>query len=127
MQKHERNAMTQGNPGAAGTSNRSYVFRVSDVVDVPLRGTMLRLRLIEGAATMKELAPGRTIRLAGPGGAGRDVRILSYAATGGRSTQKRLDSLRELDVIIDDAVAGDRPIEIGWTVRAGDHSEAGKG
>jgi hypothetical protein len=88
---------------------------------------MLRLRLIDGAATMKELAPGRTIRVSGPGGAARDVRILSYAATAGRPTQKRLDSLRELDVIIDDAPGGDRPIEIGWTATAGDHSEARKG
>lgn len=120
--------MTPSDAGAAGASNRSCTFRVSDVVDVPLRGTMLRLRLVDGTATMKQVAPGRTMRVSGPRGASRDVRILSYAATAGRSTQKRLDNLRELDVIIgDENTGGGQPIEIGWTATAGDHSEARKG
>ena len=45
------------------SKNGSFRFRVSDAVQVPLRGMLLRLRLNEGAPSVKDLAVGRTLRL----------------------------------------------------------------
>lgn len=93
-----------------------FRFRVSDSVGVPLRGHMLRLRLLEGRPSIADLAAGRRLRVAAPNGAAREVTIRDHAITSGKSGQDRLDRVRELDVIIsgDDAAAGE-PIGIGWT------------
>ncbi|MBI4545669.1 MAG: hypothetical protein HY703_10770 [Gemmatimonadetes bacterium] len=93
-----------------------FRFRVSDVLDVPLRGTLLRLRLVEGGPRLADLRPGRALRLQGPGGEERVVRILAFSATGGRPSQKRLERTRELDVIISstDGLGAGRAVQIGW-------------
>lgn len=93
-----------------------YTFRVSDALEVPLRGHMLRLRLLDGEPSMKDLAVGKTLRLESPTGETRDIAILAHSVTSGMPTQKRLDSNRELDVIVDSgaALANGRPVEIGW-------------
>jgi hypothetical protein len=94
----------------------AYTFRVSDVVDVPLRGTMLRLRVVEGTPSMADLGTGATLRLRSPAGAERQVTVKAHAVPSGRASQARLDRVRELDVIIaDDEAAGVEPVEIGWT------------
>jgi hypothetical protein len=100
--------------GDAGAD--AFRFRVSDAFAVPLRGHMLRLRLVSGRAAIKNLKPGRRVRVEGPGGRSRDVTILDHAATGGRQTQDRLDRTRELDVVISaqDAGEGEDLIAIGW-------------
>lgn len=91
-------------------------FRISDTFVVPLRGQMLRLKLLDGKPSMKDLAPGKTIRLEGPRGQSRTVKIVDHAATGGRQTQDRLETTRELDVVIsaEDAGSGDERVAIGW-------------
>lgn len=101
-----------------GSREGSFRFRVSDAVEVPLRGWLLRLRLLEGAPALSELRPGHFLRLRAPDGEVRDVRIIDYSITGGRATQARLERTRELDVVISkaDARRGGRPIEIGWMV-----------
>lgn len=104
-------------PGSSrkkGIGGTPFTFRVSDVVDVPLRGTMLRLRLAAGSPSMVHLAVGSTLRLRSPAGAERTVRVTAHAVTGGRPTQERLERARELDVVIAEDEAGE-PIEIGWT------------
>ena len=88
-----------------------FLFRVSDVVDVPLRGVLLRLRLVNGAPSMKDLGIGAKLRLRTPAGQEHDVRVAGYAVTGGKPTQERLERARELDVLIDGMT---EPIEIGW-------------
>jgi hypothetical protein len=100
------------NNGAAG----AFRFRVSDSLEVPLRGHMLRLKLIEGSPSMKDLSRGHQLRVESPAGTSRSVRIIGHSATGGRATQKRLDTTRELDVVIpaEDAGAGRDRIGIGW-------------
>ena len=98
------------------SSGGTYSFRVSDVVDVPLRGTVLRLRLVEGSPTMNgDLAVGSQLHLRSPSGAERTVTITGHAASSGKASQKRLDRVRELDVVISDEEAvADGPVEIGW-------------
>jgi hypothetical protein len=102
-------------PGRAGESFR---FRISDAVEVPMRGYLLRLRLLEGSPRISELGPGRSLRLRAPDGAERVVRVLDFAVVGGRATQARLERTRELDVVIsqEDARAGGRTVGIGWLV-----------
>ena len=98
--------------------NGSYRFRVSDAVPVPLRGMMLRLRLLEGTPRLDDLEPGEEIRIVAPDGAARVVRVKAIATTEGRPTQERLDRERQLDLVIgpEDARQDGRPVAIGWYV-----------
>jgi hypothetical protein len=93
-----------------------FEFRVSDVVDVPLRGIMLRLRVVDGAPALSDLAVGKALELRAPDGTVRQVRIAAHPVTGGKPSQKRLDSTREFDVLLaGDGAADATPVEIGWT------------
>lgn len=93
----------------------TFTFRVSDVVQVPWRGTVLRLRVADGKPSMSDLGRGARLRVRSPNGAERVVTITDYAVSSGRATQERLDRVRELDVLIsDDAAATEGPIGIGW-------------
>lgn len=94
----------------------AFRFRVSDAFDVPLRGTMLRLRTVEGRPRIREVSPGRRLQLVRPDGRQRDITVRDLAATGGRQTQDRLDRIRELDIVIslEDAGTGDDRVDIGW-------------
>lgn len=98
------------------SGTNGYRFRVSDVANVPLRGMMLRLRLLDGEPSIKQLKKGGRLRLQGPDGEDRTVAILGNAATGGKPTQQRLDAIGEVDVIvsIEDALKDDTPVAIGW-------------
>jgi hypothetical protein len=97
------------------TKGAAFTFRVSDVVDVPLRGTVLRLRLIDGEPSMSDLGAGSTLLLRSPSGEERKVAITGHATSSGRATQDRLNRTRELDVVISDAEAAtDGWVEIGW-------------
>ena len=99
----------------AENSSRAKL-RVSDAVAVPLRGMLLRLRVLEGHPRLADFKPGSMLRLRAPDGREREVTILDHSATGGRLTQKRIDSYGEIDVVVPaaDAIEGDEPIEIGW-------------
>jgi hypothetical protein len=93
-----------------------FIFRVSDALAVPLRGYLLRLRLLEGEPDIRALAPGARLRLVAPDGEDRVVQIIDRSVTGGRATQRRLERTRELDVVISeaDATRGGRTVGIGW-------------
>lgn len=93
-----------------------FRFRVSDAVEVPLRGWLLRLRLVDGQASAGALAIGRKLRLTSPSGNERVVTITAHAVTGGRQTQARLDRTREMDVMIEreDAGSDATRVDIGW-------------
>ncbi len=105
----------------AKSPNGAYRFRVSDTVDVPLRGVMLRLKLLEGVPALEGLEPGETIRLVSPNGESRSAKVLALSVTGGRATQEQLERNRQLDVVISPEAAreGGRPVEIGWFVIGG--------
>jgi hypothetical protein len=114
----------QSKDGAGGP----FRFRVSDIVDVPLRGHLLRLRLVEGQPSIDDLAIGRRLRLASPAGTVRTVTITDHAVTAGRQTQQRIERTRELDVVIsdEDAGRGDTAIGLGW-IASGPVSGEGDG
>ena len=94
----------------------AFVFRVSDVVNVPLRGILLRLGVHEGSPSMGDLAVGKELIVRSLSGAERRVPIIAHALVGGNATQERLDTTREIDVIVRDTGDSD-PIGIGWTAR----------
>lgn len=92
-----------------------FRFRVSDAVVVPLRGLMLRLRLLDGAPSIKDLAVGRHVQVTSPSGDTRELKIVAHAVTGGRQTQERLDRYRELDVVVAELGESAEPrVDIGW-------------
>ena len=106
------------NRRAKRPNDEPFRFRVSDSLAVPLRGHMLRLRLLEGGPAVGDLGVGRRLTLKSPTGAARTITIRDHAVTGGRPTQERLDRTGEFDVIIsaEDAGRGEELVGIGWVV-----------
>ena len=113
------------------TSNSSGTarFNVSDALDVPLRGFLLRLRRVDGDVSVKDVVPGTQLRLTSPDGTQqRTVTVRGKSLTGGRNTQERLEKTGQLDVIVsnEDAYAGDHAIGIGWTAEGPVRGDDGK-
>ena len=102
--------------GGRKKSSGPFQFRVSDAVEVPHRGYLLRLKLISGDPAVADLRAGKRIRLRSPNGGERIVTIKDTATTIGPVSQTRLDRTREYDVVVDtpDAVVNGELIEIGW-------------
>jgi len=100
------------------SGTNGFKFRVSDAAYVPLRGMMLRLKLLEGEPEAKRFRKGRSLRLRGPNGEDRVVTIKGHATTGGRVTTRRIREVGELDLVIelDEAIRDEVPVEIGWEV-----------
>jgi hypothetical protein len=96
-----------------------YRFRVSDAYFVPLRGWMLRLKLLDGSFEPSMLKPGRSFRLVAPDGEERVTSVVGWAATAGTQSKQRVETYREFDIVIpqEDAVRDDRPVDLGWEVR----------
>jgi hypothetical protein len=103
--------------GRKRDSGGPFEFRVSDVVEIPLRGTMLRLRLLDGRPRLADLAVGERLQLQDVAGAQREIVIKAHPVTGGRPSQDRLERTREFDVLIEKDPTDAVPIEIGWTAR----------
>lgn len=101
----------------SGGASGPFTFRVSDSLEVPLRGHLLRLKLREGTPLMSQLGPGTRLRVTGPDGRERTVTVVAHGVTGGRASQARLDTTKELDLVISstDAGAYEDRIGIGWT------------
>jgi hypothetical protein len=102
--------------GKQKKSSGPFQFRVSDAVQVPRRGYLLRLKLQDGEPVLEDLSPGRKLRVRGPHGGDRVIVIKDYSATEGFPSQAKLDARRELDVIIDqtDGLVDGEEIQIGW-------------
>ncbi len=103
-------------------------FNVSDALDVPLRGFLLRLRRTGGDVAVKDLGPGTRLLLRAPDGAERTVTVVAKSLTGGRNTQSRLDKTGQIDLIIsaEDAYQDGRPIGVGWSAEGPLRDEGGK-
>lgn len=110
------------------TSSGTARFNVSDALDVPLRGFLLRLRHLDGEVSVKDIDSGTRLRLTAPDGTERMVTVLGKSLTGGRNTQERLRKTGQIDVMIssDDAYAEDLPIGIGWTAEGPLRGEDGQ-
>lgn len=93
-----------------------FHFRVSDAYFVPLRGWMLRLKLLGGDFDPTMLKPGKSLRLRAPDGEERAVTVQGLSVTGGFQKKDRVDEYKEFDLVIStqDAVRDDRPVAIGW-------------
>lgn len=95
-----------------------FRFTVSDAYHVPLRGWMLRLKLVEGDFKPKMLSPGSQFRLVAPDGHERNATVKGLSATGGRQTSERVATFKEFDIVIagEDAVRDGREVDLGWNV-----------
>src|SRR5687768_8015306 len=95
-----------------------FEYNVSDSMSIPLRGQLLRLKLVSGAPSVKALEAGKRIRLRAPDGRERVIHILDHAITGGTVTRNRLDRTRELDIVVpaNEASIDAEPIGIGWQI-----------
>lgn len=104
--------------GQMSSDHPSFRFRVSDAASVPLRGYLLRLKLIEGEPSLDRLRTGATLTLQAPDGSEREIRVKAHSATAGRPSRDRLQATREVDIIISRADAGseDQVVDIGWEV-----------
>lgn len=93
-----------------------YRFRISDAYFVPLRGWMLRLKLLEGDFDPSMLKPGSTLRISPPEGEDRTVTVQGLSNTGGFQRKERVDAYGEFDVVIpaEDAFLEDMNVAIGW-------------
>lgn len=99
-----------------------YRFRVSDAYAVPLRGWLLRLKLVDGSFKPDMLKPGASLRLVAPDGEDREVSVLGLAATAGNQTRQRVDAYSEFDIVIatDDAIRDGKAVNLGWEARPSD-------
>lgn len=92
-----------------------YRFRISDAYFVPLRGWMLRLKLLDGDFDPKMLRPGDALRLTGPAGEEQAVTVKGLSRTGGFQRKDRVERYREYDVVIQEqAFLEDMNTAIGW-------------
>lgn len=96
-----------------------YRFRVSDAYAVPLRGWLLRLKLLDGSFEPRMLKPGTSFRLMAPDGEERVASVAGLAATAGNQTRQRVDTYSEFDIVVstEDAVRDGKPVDLGWEVR----------
>ncbi len=74
---------------------------------------MLRLRVTEGEPAAALVRPGRSLRLVGPDGGQRVVRIQGIGAPSGRARADRLARIREIDVVV--SATDGEGVRIGWT------------
>jgi hypothetical protein len=94
-----------------------YRFNVSDAYFVPLRGWMLRLKLVDGDFEPSMLKPGSSLKLVAPDGEERQARVAGWSVTAGTQKKARVDTYREFDIVIpqEDAVVDGREVNVGWT------------
>lgn len=103
--------------GKKKKTSAPFQFRVSDAVQVPLRGYLLRLKLVDGVPALADVSPGRKLRVHAPGGGERVIAIKDFSATAGFPSQAKLERTRELDIVVDsaDGLLDGKEIDIGWT------------
>lgn len=93
------------------------VFRVIDALDAPHGGRIVRLRVLEGHPTVKELK-GATLEARPPGnGDQRLLRVRNFAILGGRPSDRRIAQSKRCDLVIDDLTPGDDAVDVGWELR----------
>ncbi|MDX1647780.1 MAG: hypothetical protein R3304_11605 [Longimicrobiales bacterium] len=103
---------------SAEASTRSgVVFRVLDAMDAPHTGRILRLRLQSGEAPPVKSLKGAELRAVSPDGAECRVRVLGFAAFGGKPSDERLARTGRIDVQVEE-LDDTGPIGLRWEIRA---------
>lgn len=90
-------------------------LRVIDALDHPHGGRILRLRLLEGDAPTVRGLRGSTLVARDGGGAERKVRVLGFAAFGGRASDQRIRETGRVDLHVMEEGEGE-PVDLRWTV-----------
>lgn len=89
------------------------VFKVVDAFDHPHGGRILRVRLRKGEAPTVRRLRGSRLRAEGPEGQETAVRILGFALTGGKVSNKRLQESARADLHVEEE-EGAEPVSLQW-------------
>jgi hypothetical protein len=101
---------------SSGASTRQAVtFRVLDAMDAPHSGRILRLRLQSGEAPTIKSLKGSEMVATSPEGTQCRVRVLGFAAFGGKPSNERIARTGRVDVHVEELGEGG-PIGLRWEV-----------
>ncbi|NIV61305.1 MAG: hypothetical protein GWN52_09250 [Gemmatimonadetes bacterium] len=84
-------------------------------MDAPHSGRILRLRLQSGEAPSIKSLKGSTLRAVSPEGASCRVRVLGFAAFGGKPSDERLARTGRVDVQVEE-LDDTGPVDLRWEV-----------
>lgn len=100
-------------------STRSGVtFRVLDAMNAPHSGRILRLRLQSGEAPTVKSLKGSVFRAVSPDGSECRIKVLGFAAFGGKPSDERLARTGRVDVQIEE-LDDTGPVGLRWEVLPG--------
>ena len=86
-------------------------------MDAPYGGRVVRLRLQDGPAPRVSELKGARLQADSPDGTSEVLRVLAFAATGGRPSDARLTRTGRLDLLLASDPPGERPsVATRWTV-----------
>jgi hypothetical protein len=92
-------------------------FKVIDAMDAPFVGRLIRLRIQEGPAPRVRDLRGARLSAESPEGKRETLRVVGFAATGGRPTDARLARTGRVDLVVCSEPGGERPsVATRWTV-----------
>lgn len=94
-----------------GSPARTF-FKVLDALDHPHGGRILRVRLGKGDAPSVGELKGARLPAEGPDGERATVRVLGFALTGGRVTNRRLAETGRVDLHVEEEEGG--PVSLQW-------------
>lgn len=81
-------------------SGGSFRFRVSDAAAVPVRGYLLRMRLLDGSSAPEDVSPDRKLSLRSPNGTPRTVVIKDLSNTNAGTSRDLPERTRQPDLVI---------------------------
>lgn len=100
-------------------STRSGVtFRVLDAMDAPHSGRILRLRLQSGEAPTVKSLKGSALRAVSPDGIECRIKVLGFAAFGGKPSDERLARTGRVDIHVEE-LDDTGPVGLRWEVLPG--------
>lgn len=101
---------------SARASTRSgVVFRVLDAMNAPHSGRILRLRLQSGEAPSIKSLKGAELRAISPEGEQCRVKVLGFAAFGGKPSDQRLARTGRVDLHVEE-LDETGPIGLRWEI-----------
>lgn len=89
-------------------------LRVIDALDHPHGGRILRLRLLEGEPPTAGGLKGGKLRVEGPDGEVRTVRVLGFPTFGGKVSDRRIRETRRVDVHVEGEDGDPAAIGLRW-------------